>query len=49
MTNSDTEKGRLAGLVYDVSEEEAEQYIAQDKAILFVEEKPKAKVKHGDG
>lgn len=34
MTNSDNEKGRLAGLVYDVSEDEAEQYIEADIAIL---------------
>lgn len=47
MTNSDNEKGRLAGLVYDVSEKEAAEYIEADIAVI-VEEKPK-KVKHGDG
>ena len=41
-----------AGLVYDVTDEKAQQLIQEDKAILaedeVIEEKPKRKVKHGD-
>lgn len=41
--------GLEAGLIYDIPDKKAQEYIDADFAIEVSEEKPKRKVKDGDG
>lgn len=41
--------GLEAGLIYDIPDKKAQEYISADLAVEVVEEKQKRKVKDGDG